>query len=678
MKRLWALLLSVCTLGLHAASSPAVPAINDFFSLPNIRQPRLSPDGTKIAFLFPHENKMALGVFDRTTKESKMVLRGEDESIYSFFWKGNDRLVFEADVGGNESMFIGSTDLSGKNILRLAESQLRDDTLTGQMAMIIDRLPDDPDRIAVAGFFPENLENTLYLSGNSIVARLNVRNKVRSPLLEFKDSDRSVYYVMDHQGAFRIWGRLEGRDIVWLHRVDDDHSFKEFARYPFNGYAETFEPLAFSADNTTLWIISREEHDRGALYAFNTKTMTRGPALFVPPDGEIGDPLTRDEHGRTTPGALIVSHDGLSLDGVAYESDRLHYHWFNSERGALQAKLEATFAGCEVRLTSSSADDTVTMVFVSFDREPGTYFVFDGKAGSLVQFKRIREIDPRALRPMEPITYRARDGLVIHGYLTRPAGSNGKRVPLVIHPHGGPFGIRDAWGYDGEVQFLASLGYAVLQPNYRGSGGYGRNFLEKGRCQWGRAMQDDLTDAAKWAIDQGVADPNRVAIYGASYGGYATLAGLALTPELYCCGVNYVGAADLEITFKNRGDDAYLRGDDFNYQREWVGPTSEYRAATSPVNLVAHIQAPLLNAYGEKDPRVKYDHWSRLESQLEKYHKTYEILEEPHQGHGFRDERASVRFYTAMKQFFAKYLAPKRRPDVRVGPENVIDMPARR
>ncbi len=304
--------------------------------------------------------------------------------------------------------------------------------------------------------------------------------------------------------------------------------------------------------------------------------------------------------------------------------------------------------------------------------------MLDRNTGSLTQFKRIRELDPARLCPRKPISYTARDGVVIHGYLTLPKGAEGRPVPLVIHPHGGPFGVRDSWGYDAEAQFLASRGYAVLQPNYRGSGGYGREFLDQGRFQWGRAMQDDLTDAVKWAVDWGVADPARVAIYGASYGGYAALAGVTLTPELYCCAVNYVGAADLEITFKDRGDDAYLRGSDFSYQREWVGPNAEWRAATSPVNLVERIRVPTLHAYGEKDPRVKIDHWTRLEPLLKKYGKPYEVIVERRQGHGFRDEKASVGFYRAMESFLARNLAPVRAGPAPPGDAKATGTPAKK
>ncbi|MSU49442.1 MAG: S9 family peptidase [Opitutus sp.] len=656
-----------------APTPPPPPTTDQLFGLPNLRQPRLSPDGKKIAFLFPHEKRLALGIFDRATNESRMILRGADESLHSFFWKGNDRIVFEADVSGNESFFVGSTDLSGKNVLRIAESQRIENNLTGDFAGIIASLPNDPERIAVIGFFAGNIDNATFVGGAPIIARLNVRNRGLSPLLEIRDSDRHVSFVFDRRGALRLRSRLEGPTLIWEHRPDDHAGFKRVAAHPFHGYAETWSPQFFAADHTTLWLISREEHDRGALYALDTRTFTRGAALFVPPEGEITD--------------VFATPDRTRLLGVRHEAERGHHHWFDAERGALHQKLENTFTGSEVRISSESEDQNVKLIWVGHDREPGTYFVFDQKAGSLVLFKRTRDIDPNSLRPRKPITYTARDGLTIHGYLTLPAeaeppapGSGApksRRVPLVIHPHGGPFGARDSWVFDNDAQFLATRGYAVLQPNYRGSGGYGREFINQGRQQWGRAMQDDLSDAVKWAVDQGIADPARVAIYGASYGGYAALAGVTLTPELYACAVNYVGAADLEITFKHRGDDAWRHDDDFSYQREWVGATRAYRDPTSPVNLVERIVVPTLHAYGAADPRVKIDHWSRLESQLKKHHKDYQSIVEGKQGHGFRNPDEAKSFHSALEAFLATNLKD-RKATVKVGRPEVIDMPAKK
>lgn len=659
-----AALLAGLVLGapIFAAEAPAEPLkIEDFYSAPQLRQPRLSPDGTKIAFLFPHEKKLALGIFDRATKESRMILRGADESIASFFWKGNDRIVFQADVSGNESFFIGSTDLTGKNVLRIAESQRIEFNLTGDFAGIIDDLPDDPERVAVIGFFAGNIDQTTFVGGAAVIARLNVRNRGLAPLVELRESERFKDWVFDRRGHLRLRSRLDRGQLIWEYRDDDGQRFRRVAAHPFHGYAETWEPQSFAADNTTLWLISREEHDRGALYALDTRTFERGAALFVPPEGEIEN--------------IITSPDRSRLLGVRYESARMNYHWFDAARGALQAKLAATFAGCEVTLSHASKDGSVALVHVAHDREPGVYYVLDQKAGSLTQFKRIREIDPARLSARKPITYTARDGLVIHGYLTVPRGLEGKKIPFIMHPHGGPFGVRESWVYDADAQFLASRGYAVLQPNYRGSGGYGREFINKGRHQWGRAMQDDLTDGVQWAIAQGIADPKRIAIYGASYGGYASLAGAMLTPDLYACAVNYVGASDLELTFWQRGEDAWRSGDEFSYREAWVGPTREYRNATSPILLVDRLKIPTLHAYGAEDPRVKIDHWTRLEPQLKKHGKDYQAIVEGKQGHGFRNENESISFAAALETFLAAHLKD---PIVKIGPTKVVEPTTKR
>lgn len=643
------LLLLVIGLGLLTVTRAGnlIP-VEKFFSLPAIRAPELSPDGGKIAFLFPKNGRLALGCFDRTTNEAQMVVEGSDDNITGFFWKGNDRLVFLGDVNGSESNFIGVTDLTGQKIQRLVESARHTGgTIYGNTGGIVSEFREDADNIIMQGYFVGNVDNAQFIASLPTVERINVRTKTRTQLLTMAaDNDLSYRDLLaDNGGIVRLAERQREHEIFFQLRSDNNSTFKDIAHFPMHGYAETWEPLGFAAGNKTLYLKSYEENDRGALYAYNTDTRQRGPALFVPPAGEIEN--------------IVLSYHRDKLLGVTYRTDLLHYHWFDPARGALQAKLENTFKGHECRIVSSSADELVRLVYVGSDRDAGTYYILDLKHPSLAPFKRIRpELDPAQMRPMQPVAFKARDGLELHGYLTLPAGATGKPGPLIIHPHGGPFGVRDDWGFNPEVQFLANRGYAVLQVNYRGSGGYGREFLDKGRYQWGRAMQDDLTDAVKWAVAAGIADPRHVAIYGASYGGYASLAGVTLTPDLYCCAVNYVGASDLGITFKDRGDDAFTTDRDFSYQKEWVGKTREYLEETSPVNLVERIKVPTFHAYGENDPRVKFDHWRRLEAQLKKYDKPYVAIVEENQGHGFRNENSSVRFYQAMEKFLAENLSP--------------------
>ena len=647
VRRLGLLALLVAVASVRAETPPPRVPLETFFSLPAIREPELSPDGSKLAFLFPKDGKLALGLFDRKTNEGRIILEGVKENIEFFFWKGNEHIVFGGDVGGNESAFVGVSDLTGKKIQRILESRERGN-IRGSFGGVIDPLELSNEELILEGFFTDKPSNHMssveHFGDQTKIARYNVRD--RSLQMVYVNGGEYNGFYTDNAGRLRLTTRKAGENEVWFHRgAEDKSSFVEVGRFPLHGYAEMWEPLGFAADNTTFYLVSREEHDGGALYAYNTETRQRGPALFVPPEGEINN--------------VILSRDRSKLLGVSYLSDRRHYHWFDPARADLQKTLENTFKGSVCHIVSTSADEQIRLVYVGSDRDPGAYYLLDLKAPALTLFKRIRpDVDPARMQPMQAITYAARDGLEIHGYLTRPAGAAPAPAPLVLLVHGGPFGIRDSWGFDNEVQFFASRGYAVLQVNYRGSGGYGREFVNKGRHQWGRAMQDDLTDAVKWAVAQGIADPQRVAIYGGSYGGYAALAGVTLTPELYRCAINYVGVAKLEVAFKGYGGDAFDTAGEFSYQKTWVAPDAAYAAATSPMNFVERIRVPTLHAYGENDARVEFKQWRELRAQLDKFHKPYVAIVEEEQGHGFRNESASLKFYRAVEKFLAENLAP--------------------
>lgn len=610
-------------LGTKAKDAP-IP-LEDFFGLPNVAQPRLSPDGNMIAFLAPIDGKMALAIFDLRTGEAREVIHGKDEGLKTFFWKGNDHLVFEADVGGNESYFVGTTDLSGENRMRLNESY---DAGIGWELKDILRF--DPTNIIMGGLY-----------GSSY--RLMLVGAVSGDMdVYFTCDDDYVNSLLDNAGRVRLIMTHLGHKATWKLRGAQGKGFDAIVSEKYHGIFEDWEPLFFAANNETLYVISRQKYDQGALYAYNTRTRKMGEPVFVPPEGEITK--------------VITSYDRSKLYGVAYETDKEEYHWFDPVEADIYAKLKKSFPGELVDVVSRCADEHLEIVYVHSDRDPGAYYILDRRRGGLILFKRVRNLDPRRMQPMQPIAFKARDGLVLHGYLTLPADAKGRRVPLVIHPHGGPYGIRDSWDFDPEVQFLASRGYAVLQVNFRGSGGYGRKFIDAGRYQWGRAMQDDLTDAVHWAMAQGIADPKRVAIYGASYGGYAALAGVTLTPDLYCCAVNYLGPTDLNLLFSSINWIYQW----FDFQKEWIGKNSEDRKAVSPLLFVDRIRVPTLNAYGDKDPRVKIKSWDRFEAQLKKYHKNYTAIEEEHQGHGFDHVSAALHFYATMEKFLAEYLAPER------------------
>ena len=266
-------------------------------------------------------------------------------------------------------------------------------------------------------------------------------------------------------------------------------------------------------------------------------------------------------------------------------------------------------------------------------------------------------IDPKTMSKMKPITYEARDGETIYAFLTIPIDSDGKDLPLIINPHGGPFGIQDQWRFNPETQFFANQGYAVMQINYRGSGGYGKRFEKIGYKRWGLEMQDDISDGVQWAIDQGIADSEHVCIYGASYGGYATMAGITLTPELYRCAVNYVGVWDLKMLYEQNG--RWVERMDRWFKNHVIDPKEDIDQLekTSPKFHIDKIKAPLFIVHGRRDYNVRIEQAETLMDALDKKDIPYEVLIKKEEGHGFVLEENRIELYSRMKTFFNENLA---------------------
>ncbi len=312
--------------------------------------------------------------------------------------------------------------------------------------------------------------------------------------------------------------------------------------------------------------------------------------------------------------------------------------------------------GYEVRIVSSNKEEDKFIIRTFSDRNEGAYFAYDLTTGNL---QKIHEIAPwleeEYLAEMKPIEYMSSDSFTIHGYLTIPKGVKPKNIPVVVHPHGGP-SARDFWGFSPTVQFLANNGYAVFQMNFRGSTGYGRKFKEAGYGQWGLKMQDDITDGVKWLIDEGIADPDKVAIFGASYGGYATLAGLAFTPDLYCCGVDYVGVSNLFTILENIPP--YWEPLRKMMYEQLGDPVKDSLKLTqiSPVFHADNIVAPLFIAQGANDPRVKKIESDQMVEAMKERGIEVEYMVKDNEGHGFRNEENRFDFYRGMIKFLDKHM----------------------
>ena len=313
---------------------------------------------------------------------------------------------------------------------------------------------------------------------------------------------------------------------------------------------------------------------------------------------------------------------------------------------------------CSYYFMTMPKDETLWIVAAVSDRTQGTRYIYNVETDALVKLGDITPwLDKNDMAPMQPVVYKSRDGLTIHGYLTLPVGRQTKNLPVIVNPHGGPHS-RDGWCFNQEVQFLANCGYAVFQPNFRGSTGYGRKFWTAGFKQWGRAMQDDITDGVQWLIEQKIADPKRIGIYGGSYGGYATLAGVTLTPDLYVAAVDYVGCSNLFTTLKNIPPywEPYRQ-----MEYEMLGDPEkdkEMLTAVSPVFHADKIRTPLFVAQGTNDPRVNKVESDQIVEALRKRGIPVEYMVKDNEGHGFHNQENQFAFYEAMEKFFARYLHP--------------------
>jgi dipeptidyl aminopeptidase/acylaminoacyl peptidase len=634
------LLTSLLFPALGFAAVPILP-VETFFDDSSIRQMALSPDGSKIAMIAPNDGRYALALLDTTSGKTSVVVRFNDENIRSVFWKGDDRLLFTSAVEGHEIPLLASTDLQGKTVRRILESRRRRDDFSLFFGNMVDRFPASDDHILIMGYTgesdPARIAPSLPRNPTPYIYKVNVETAKRLQVTPLERGFSGGHY--DREGNLRLGVFTEGSEMFLRARARNGEVWRTLRK------VDPFEPevrvLNLSPDGETAYVVDYTVHDRGVLRTMNSETGALGPIVFDPPAGEIE--------------RLIFSDDRTRLLGIVYESDKKRVHWADAKWKSLVAALEQGFKGFEIAISSISRDEKRFLFLAYSDRNPGIYHLGDLR-GTGLQVQVISAVRPAIksenMRPMEIVEINARDGLQLQGYLTRPDAPADQRVPLILLPHGGPW-ARDSWGYDPQTQFLANRGYAVLQVNFRGSSGYGRAFLNAGNQEWGRTMQHDLSDSVKWAVAHGIADPERIGIMGASYGGYATLAGVTFNPELYRVGINIVGVADLRLITRYDLGGSFLAKR--NFERR-VGSGEAFLSERSPVDHIANVRVPTFHAYGRNDPRVEIEHWNGLEAQLKKHGKTYQIHLEQDEGHGFEKAKAAIKLYKSIDAFLAKYL----------------------
>ena len=412
----------------------------------------------------------------------------------------------------------------------------------------------------------------------------------------------------------------------------------------------------FTPDNRKIYLaqyVDNKNQTRG-LYVFDPATKTE-KLLYDNPTVDAGGSGTSDY------GALIYSYDGSKLVGLRIMPGKVETLALDPRSPRMRdlAALAHVFPKQQVRITSATLDGSKAIVKVWSDTDPGAFYLFSHKPkpSLTLLFRAEPWIKPESLSPMRPITFKARDGVTLHGYLTLPRDTDGKNLPMVVIVHGGPYGIRDQWTYDPEVQLFASRGYAVLQVNYRGSGGYGNRFLSLGIRHWGDTMQDDVADGVHWAIKRGVADPRRICIFGISYGGYSALMSAERFPDLYHCAIGYSGVYDLFV-IKSRKSDTGRSAYGRFYEQQILGSSKARLKKFSPVYQVASLKAPVLLMHGGEDARAPVEGYDEMVDAIKKHGTPLQTLYYPREGHGFYKVSHRAEAYEKVLAFVQKYIGP--------------------
>jgi len=613
---------------------------------------QMSPTGQYFAATVPLEDRTVLVVIERgTNKLTANFKLGRNTVIHDYAWVTPNRLV----IGTTEKfgaldeprltgeLFAMNADGTGSEIL---VGQRVDDGGPGTnikgkkgndkiAAFLLDAPPADTRTALISAqpYVYEGSSARVYTSVERIdlfTGRLQRVATVPVPSADF---------VLDNHGAVRFAYGSESDNLRKLYYRADDNAKWDLIATERNGRFDT--PIGFSEDDKTAYLLSEQDNGPAAIVAYDTTTGKRTQVLR---DNNVDPDRIIYRSGTRIPVGVYL------VDG----KPRTEFFDAASPEARLYKSLEAAFAGNAVFINSQTTDGRLVLVKVSSDRNPGDYYLFDTVAKKAELAVSTAEwIDPAQQAEMRPIQLTARDGLPLNGYITLPKGSNGKNLPMVVMPHGGPFGVMDSWGFDKDGQLLAAAGYAVLQVNFRGSAGYGMAFKQAGAREYGGKMQDDLTDATRWAIEQGIADKGRICLYGASYGGYASLMGVAKEPSLYKCAAGYVGVYDLPTKYTEGDVQRYAWGQ--TYLREWMG-AKEKVADVSPTRLADRIKVPVFLAAGGQDERAPIVHSRLMEQALRKAGTPVETLYYDTEGHGFYTPEHRREFYTRLLAFLSRSL----------------------
>ncbi|MFV0471160.1 MAG: prolyl oligopeptidase family serine peptidase [Paludibacteraceae bacterium] len=609
--------------------------VSDYFARPKASSFQLSPNGKYMSYKEKDENnKNHVYVKEIETGKAVKIIEEKEEPIKGYGWINDDRIFFMMDNGGNENYHIYATNTDGSNTKDLTPF---DDV----KANILNILKEQKDYIIIQ----MNKNNKQIFEPY----KLNVVTGEMVQLYENKDVNNSIQgYDFDKDGNLRAYTKMvNGTEMeLWYKDLESG----EFKLIKHTKWDESFNIIRFnyaSQNPDEAFIISNLNSDKAEIILYDFKQNKEIKKVFSNPDYDVS-------------GLGISRKRNWETDYYAYEGEKYVIVPVSKTYKALDKFMKKRFPDKEFYIVDYDDNETKYLIVTQSDKLYGTYYQYDTKTKKIsLLYDLMPQLKEEDMAEMRPITFKSRDGLTIHGYITLPkAALTGKKVPLIVNPHGGPQGVRDSWGFNPETQLFASRGYATLQVNFRISGGYGKAFLRAGFKQVGRKLMDDVEDGVKYVIEQGWADKDKIAIYGGSHGGYATLMGLVKTPDLYACGVDYVGVANIETFFASIPE--YWKPYREMLKEIWydIDNPEEAKIAreVSPFFQIDKIKKPLLVVQGANDPRVNINESDQIVSALR--NKGYDVpyMVKYNEGHGFYREENRMEFYGAMMGFFAKYL----------------------
>ena len=616
-----------------------------FFGDPEISGSQLSPDGKWMSFMKPYNGARNIWVkaADAPFEAAKPVT-ADDRPVPGYFWSRDSRyLMYVQDKGGDENFHVWAVNPAGELVADTGVPAARDLTpVAGVRAEILSVPKSAPDMLMVGLNDRDPSYHDIYKVNITTGERVLVR----------ENTEGVGAWVFDNEGELRLAYRPTPGGGGELLRVD----LQGFTQLATATYEENLFPVAFHADGKHCYVqTNRGEADLDQLMLMDIAT---GDMTLV----------EKDPENQVDFGGAVFHPQTDELLMTYYVGDRARVYPKTEMAKKFMADLKQSLPDGELNLNSVSDDMSKVLVAVSSDVDPGSVYLFDKATGkSTLQYRSRPELPSEHLAHMKPVRFEARDGMTIYGYLTLPKGMEAKNLPTVMYIHGGPW-ARDYWGYDPYAQFLANRGYAVMQVNYRSSTGYGKHYTNAGNREWGTgAMQHDVTDAVNWLVAEGYADKAKVAIFGGSYGGYATLAGVTFTPDLYACGIPYVGPSNLITLIESFPDywKPFLEG---SWYKKVGNPEVEADKtdliARSPLFHSDQIKVPLLVVHGANDPRVKQHESDQIVVSLREKGKDVEYIVAPDEGHGFRAPNNRKALAVAMEKFLAKQIGGRVQEDV--------------